>query len=158
MRATRAEIIGYISRRIAALYSTEECRRIARMAAAKWSGEPEVKFLTEPNEIIEIAELEQLSNELAQGRPIQYVIGRADFYGEEYIVREGVLIPRPETEELVGWALERATTMTNPQVVMGIKCISLILGYQRSIEVVKRYNILNITNIEKWLELQDMRL
>ncbi len=130
MRATRAEIIGYISRRIAALYSTEECRRIARMAAAKWSGEPEVKFLTEPNEIIDIAELEQLSNELAQGRPIQYVIGRADFYGEEYIVREGVLIPRPETEELVGWALERATTMTNPQVVdicTGSGCIAIAL-------------------------------
>ena len=130
MKGTRAEIIGYISRRIAALYSPEECRRIARMAAAEWSGEREVKFLTEPNEIIEIADLEQLSNGLAEGRPIQYVIGRADFYGEEYIVREGVLIPRPETEELVGWALERAASMTNPQVVdicTGSGCIAIAL-------------------------------
>ena len=130
MKGTRAEIIGYISRRIAALYSPEECRRIARMAAAEWSGEREIKFLTEPNEIIEIADLEQLSNGLAEGRPIQYVIGRADFYGEEYIVREGVLIPRPETEELVGWALERAASMTNPQVVdicTGSGCIAIAL-------------------------------
>ena len=130
MKGTRAEIIGYISRRIAALYSPEECRRIARMAAAEWSGEREIKFLTEPNEIIEIADLEQLSNGLAEGRPIQYVIGRADFYGEEYIVREGVLIPRPETEELVGWALEQAASMTNPQVVdicTGSGCIAIVL-------------------------------
>ena len=130
MRGTRAEIIGYISRRIAALYSQEECRRIARMAAAAWSGEREVKFLTEPNEIIEIIVLEQLSDELAEGRPIQYVVGRADFYGEEFAVREGVLIPRPETEELVGWALERAEAFTNPQIVdicTGSGCIAISL-------------------------------
>ena len=130
MRGTRAEIIGYISRRIAALYSQEECRRIARMAAAAWSGEREVKFLTEPNEIIEIIALEQLSDELAEGRPIQYVVGRADFYGEEFAVREGVLIPRPETEELVGWALERAEAFTNPQIVdicTGSGCIAISL-------------------------------
>ena len=130
MRGTRAEIIGYISRRIAALYSPEECRRIARMAAAAWSGEREVKFLTEPNEIIEIIALEQLSDELAEGRPIQYVVGRADFYGEEFAVREGVLIPRPETEELVGWALERAEAFPNPQIVdicTGSGCIAIAL-------------------------------
>ena len=130
MRGTRAEIIGYIGRRIAALYSQEECRRIARMAAAAWSGEREVKFLTEPNEIIEIIALEQLSDELAEGRPIQYVVGRADFYGEEFAVREGVLIPRPETEELVGWALERAEAFTNPQIVdicTGSGCIAISL-------------------------------
>ena len=130
MRGTRAEIIGYISRRIAALYSPEECRRIARMAAATWSGEREVKFLTEPNEIIEIIALEQLSDELAEGRPIQYVVGRADFYGEEFAVREGVLIPRPETEELVGWTLEQAEAFTNPQIVdicTGSGCIAISL-------------------------------
>ena len=130
MRGTRAEIIGYISRRIAALYSQEECRRIARMAAAAWSGDKEVKFLTEPGKIIEIIDLEQLSDELAEGRPIQYVVGRADFYGEEFAVREGVLIPRPETEELVGWALERAEAFTNPQIVdicTGSGCIAIAL-------------------------------
>ena len=100
------------------------------MAAAAWSGEREVKFLTEPNEIIEIIALEQLSDELAEGRPIQYVVGRADFYGEEFAVREGVLIPRPETEELVGWALERAEAFTNPQIVdicTGSGCIAISL-------------------------------
>ena len=130
MRATRAEIIGYICSRIDTLYTKEECRRIARMAAAAWSSEKEVKFLTEPSEIIEIADLEQMCNELAEGRPIQYVVGRADFYGEEFVVREGVLIPRPETEELVSWALERAEAFANPQIVdicTGSGCIAVAL-------------------------------
>ena len=47
MKASRAEIIDYIRRRTAALYSAEECGRIARMTAAALSGDAEAKFLAD---------------------------------------------------------------------------------------------------------------
>jgi release factor glutamine methyltransferase len=49
---------------------------------------------------------ELLTRRLA-GEPLQYVMGSAEFYGLELAVGPGVLIPRPETERLVDFALER---------------------------------------------------
>ena len=46
--------------------------------------------------------LEQLKKEI----PIQYLLGKTSFYGLEFEVNENVLIPRPETEELVDWIIE----------------------------------------------------
>ncbi len=130
MKATRAEIIDYIVQNIRALYPESECRHIARMVAAHLSHEAESKYLIDPNEIIEIDGIEQCAKELSEARPAQYVIGCADFCGEEFIVREGVLIPRPETEELVMWALERTEGIENPKILdvcTGSGCIAIAL-------------------------------
>lgn len=130
MKGRRAEIIDYLYGRMQHLYPQQECRHIARMAAAAWSGDDENRFLIEPNEEIEIADLEQRADALAAGCPIQYILGRAEFCGEEFAVREGVLIPRPETEELVMWAIEKAKDIQSPRILdvcTGSGCIAIAL-------------------------------
>lgn len=55
--------------------------------------------------------LDEITRRLLENEPIQYVLGYATFLGRRFSVRQGVLIPRPETEELVGIALEQCAAM-----------------------------------------------
>lgn len=62
------------------------------------------------------------------GEPLQYVIGKWDFYESEFYVGEGVLIPRPETEELVDLAVKNIKQMNKPVVFdlcAGSGCIGI---------------------------------
>jgi release factor glutamine methyltransferase len=113
------------------LYPAEEARRIARIVAAHKCKESEIKFLIEPNEIIEIDDIEHIAKELAAGRPAQYITGECEFCGIKFAIREGALIPRPETEELVMWVAERAKDMTLPRIAdicTGSGCIAISLA------------------------------
>ena len=129
MRATRAEIVSHLAACIEHLYSRQEQLRIARMVVAALSGESEMKFLIDPNEIIDI-KLGDVAEQLSAGRPVQYIIGKTEFCGEEFTVREGVLIPRPETEELVMWARDEAKEFPSPRILdlcTGSGCIAIAL-------------------------------
>jgi len=53
----------------------------------------------------QIAEFESLCRRRAAGLPIAYLLGRAHFYGREFVVDERVLVPRPETEHVVDEAI-----------------------------------------------------
>lgn len=74
--------------------------------------------------------LEQLKQEIA----IQYLLGKTSFYGLEFEVNENVLIPRPETEELVDWIInsnskiERLKDLKILDIGTGSGCIAISLA------------------------------
>lgn len=73
-------------------------------------------------------------NQRISGVPVQYVIGEWDFYGESFDVGFGVLIPRPETEMLVDFALEFLKDKNSPVVYdlcAGSGCIGLTVAMHR---------------------------
>ena len=133
MKTFRIEILRYISQHIEHLYSEQERMHIARMVAASLSKELESRYLIERDEVVDIPSLESKVDELAKGRPVQYVIGHQEFCGLDIEVGEGVLIPRPETEELVAWAAEKASEFNQTRILdicTGSGCIALALAHQ----------------------------
>ncbi|MES1220903.1 MAG: peptide chain release factor N(5)-glutamine methyltransferase [Bacteroidota bacterium] len=70
--------------------------------------------------------------ELLNHKPVQYVLQEAWFYGIKFYVDENVLIPRPETEELVDWVVKNALTITDRELSIldigtGSGCIPITL-------------------------------
>ena len=64
----------------------------------------------------------------AAREPFQYIVGHQEFYGLEFAVRPGVLIPRPETEILVSEAIELSRSCAEPKLLeigVGSGCISI---------------------------------
>lgn len=85
------------------------------------------------------AEIEHIISEMEAGRPLQYVLGKAHFFGLELSVNPSVLIPRPETEELVYFLLQQTSGKGKKvlDLCCGSGCIALALrkkGLFKSVE------------------------
>lgn len=72
---------------------------------------------------------------LKQQKPIQYLLGETEFYGLQFKVNDNVLIPRPETEELVDWIIKDAKSkIQNSEAIKildigtGSGCIAISLA------------------------------
>lgn len=70
-------------------------------------------------------------NDLQTYRPIQYILGSTSFYGLLFQVNENVLVPRPETEELVDWIIDENRDKPHLQILdigTGSGCIAISLA------------------------------
>ena len=105
-------------RSLAQTYDEGEAKAIARMVY-------EVRFgLTLPDLLLgkdtqlsadQQEELQEIVRRLQKQEPVQYILGQAEFCGRTFHVAPGVLIPRPETEELCRWIVKEAKDKTAPQ-------------------------------------------
>ena len=101
-------IQGYIDlcqRRLGPLYPAQEVKAIAFRLLEHYTDIPSYKYVAEPDLPLSDARPEAsllaALDDLATGRPLQYVLGFTEFSGHRFKVGDGCLIPRPETEELV---------------------------------------------------------
>jgi release factor glutamine methyltransferase len=104
----------------------EEKKQLKRIDLAL---HPDLAFSEE-----EIAVWNSILEQLQQEIPIQYLLGKTSFYGLDFEVNENVLIPRPETEELVEWVLsnnliiQKSKNLKILDIGTGSGCIAISLA------------------------------
>ena len=107
------------------IYDERESENISDWVFENVTGQKRWERRNNPNELKE-AYFNQLQNYLQQllvHKPVQYVLNEAWFYKMKFFVNENVLIPRPETEELVEWIIKNVRRTT-----YDVRCTILDIG------------------------------
>ena len=126
-----------LCRRLAGRYGLDEARAIVRLVLGERFGLSVADILCD--KVTELSAddrkvLEKMMLRLENGEPVQYVLGFAEFCGRRFSVGPGVLIPRPETEELCRWMVEERGTRNEEQgtrildIGTGSGCIAITLA------------------------------
>lgn len=116
------------------LYKADELDNIIHWVMEHFTGVGKTAWLQNPHQHINQSNLIHFYNaieELKKGTPVQYVIGLVEFYGLHLQVNPSVLIPRPETEELVDRVVKENAPLADLQILdigTGSGCIALSLA------------------------------
>jgi release factor glutamine methyltransferase len=107
---TYGELISWFQKELGQMYDSREIPSLVSMLAEECWGLSKGQLLLQRDEMISpdrYAELIKVMSELKLGTPLQYILGNAWFFDHRFYVNANVLIPRPETEELVEWVVGR---------------------------------------------------
>ena len=116
-----------------AIYSEKESLAIIRRLIESVLSAPYTALLMNPERIWTLKEYTQFCffyDQLLLGKPLQYVLGQAHFFGRDFEVGTAVLIPRPETEELVDWILSECNSGKGVDIGTGSGCIAITLALE----------------------------
>jgi release factor glutamine methyltransferase len=122
----------FIQQQLISLYSADEACIIANWLLEHFAGITSIEYRKNPDQLVNQSVIMQVHGALdllKQGKPIQQIIGWCEFYHHRFVVNEHVLIPRPETEELVEYAI-RSVNSESPTILdigTGSGCIAISL-------------------------------
>lgn len=105
---TMQEATFYLLNKLRGIYAEGEASQITDWVMEHLTGSKKAERMTYKHSAItaqEETQLEQLAARLLQHEPVQYVLNESWFCGFRFYVDKNVLIPRPETEELVEWVI-----------------------------------------------------
>ena len=123
---------SYIRRKLQGRYDPREAGNLSRIICCEILGQQTVDYYLGKDIILSVKEEQELESILARlhnFEPIQYILGEARFLGRTFRVTPGVLIPRPETEELVEMMLKELSSVSRVlDVGTGSGCIAISLA------------------------------
>lgn len=148
------ELQQLYSKELTLLYSESEIQKLFTYLAEEYLQYNSIQLkmyadqdVDNPQELQFTLALEQLKS----GKPYQQILGKAYFYGEEFFVNENVLIPRPETEELIEVILDKLPADKKLKILdigTGSGCIAITIAKH-----LKQANVYALDYSEKALEM-----
>ena len=128
--------IIHIRSELQGLYPDTEIKSFSNLIIEKVSGFSRTEIIVNKNTLFSVEQrhvIENFIEKLKEYVPIQYILGETEFFGLPFHVNESVLIPRPETEELVDWIRNENDRNANPGILdigTGSGCIAISLKHE----------------------------
>lgn len=152
---------------LSAIYDEREARTVTQIVLEEVLELNPLKISMDRYRLLTTNQQEVLADilkRLLTYEPVNYILGEADFMGLKFKVDSNVLIPRPETEELVEWILEENSGEKDLRIIdlgTGSGCIPISISYklpeatvegidisEGALEVAQRNNELNKTAVQ----------
>ena len=139
--------ILHIQSELQGLYPDTEIKNFCNLIVENLTGFSRIEIILNKNTIFsdkQRNEVDSFIEKLKRFVPIQYILGETEFYGLPFFVNESVLIPRPETEELVDWVQsenDRSARLRILDIGTGSGCIAISVKKEFSNSTVDAFDI-----------------